>query len=274
VTQLERIRWGARAALALGIAASITGNVLHAQDNPISQAISAWPPAAFLITVELISRIPLRTRGLTAARVGAAAVVAAIAAWVSYWHMAAVASRYGETSASPYLLPLSVDGLVVVASICLVELAGRISAAEEEVSDGQVPGQEAAASGRSGPKNLQGDRQGDGPREGGAAERGDGRDLGHRGGPRPQEVGPVPVAAPAPAQIEPPRKPHTTNPQRIARAHRQHPDATHEELARRLKLSPATVKRYRPAAASEGAPPKVNGHVPEFVAAAASEEEN
>jgi len=40
--------------------------------------------------------------------------------------MAGVTARYGETGPSPYLLPLSVDGLIVVASISLVELAGRI----------------------------------------------------------------------------------------------------------------------------------------------------
>src|SRR5690606_15066850 len=59
---------------------------------------------------------------------------AGIAAWVSYWHMVGVAARYGETGASPYLLPLSVDGLVVVASVCLVELAGRIASAERSAT--------------------------------------------------------------------------------------------------------------------------------------------
>jgi hypothetical protein len=43
--------------------------------------------------------------------------------------MAGVAARYGETGASAFLLPLSVDGLVIVASVSLVEIAGRISAA-------------------------------------------------------------------------------------------------------------------------------------------------
>jgi hypothetical protein len=51
---------------------------------------------------------------------------------VSYWHIAAVASWYGETNGSQYLLPLSVDGLVGVASICLVELGGRIAAAGKQ----------------------------------------------------------------------------------------------------------------------------------------------
>lgn len=125
--QLRRVRWAVRATLALGVAASVVANVLHAQDNPISQAIAAWPPLALLLTVELISRVPVHRASLAVARLGATAAIAGIAAWVSYWHMAGVAARYGETGASPYLLPLSVDGLIIVASICLVELGGRIA---------------------------------------------------------------------------------------------------------------------------------------------------
>ncbi|GIJ62403.1 DUF2637 domain-containing protein [Virgisporangium aurantiacum] len=124
---LIRLRWGVRAVLTLGVAASVTANVLHAQPHLISQAIAAWPPIALLLTVELISRVPVHHRGLAVVRIIATAAIAGIAAWVSYWHMAGVAARYGETDASPYLLPLSVDGLIVVASVCLVELAGRIA---------------------------------------------------------------------------------------------------------------------------------------------------
>jgi ribosomal protein L12E/L44/L45/RPP1/RPP2 len=50
---------------------------------------------------------------------------------VSYFHMAAVVSRYGEHQPNPYLLPISVDGLIVVASVSLVELAGRVRAARD-----------------------------------------------------------------------------------------------------------------------------------------------
>ncbi len=127
-THLRRIRWIVRLTLVLGVAASIAANVLHARDNLISQTIAAWPPLALLLTVELISRVPVHHRGLAGARVGAAAVIAAIAAWVSYWHMAGVCARYGESPASAQLMPISVDGLIVVASISLVELAGRIRA--------------------------------------------------------------------------------------------------------------------------------------------------
>src|SRR6185369_571755 len=129
---LRRVRWAVRATLFLGVAASVVANVLHALDNPISQAIAAWPPLALLLTVELISRVPVHRRWLAATRLLATATIAGIAAWVSYWHMAGVAARYGETGASPYLLPLSVDGLIVVASICLVELGGQITSMEAE----------------------------------------------------------------------------------------------------------------------------------------------
>ncbi|GAB7053111.1 DUF2637 domain-containing protein [Catenuloplanes indicus] len=128
--QLLRIRWAVRATLLLGVAASVVANVLHAVDNPISQAIAAWPPFALLLTVELISRVPVHRRSLAFIRMVATTAIAGIAAWISYWHMAGVAAKYGETGASAYLLPISVDGLIVVASICLIELGGRIAEAQ------------------------------------------------------------------------------------------------------------------------------------------------
>jgi hypothetical protein len=130
VGRLVRIRWAVRLALTLGVAASVAANVLHANPNPISQGIAAWPPLALLLTVELVARVPVHTRALAAVRIAATTVIAGIAGWVSYWHMTAVAARYGEAPTSAYLLPISVDGLIVVASICLVELAHRIASSD------------------------------------------------------------------------------------------------------------------------------------------------
>jgi hypothetical protein len=89
--RLRRVRWAVRATLVLGVAASVVANVLHALDNPISQAIAAWPPCALLLTVELISRVPVHRKSLAFCRLLATATIAGIAAWVSYWHMAGVA---------------------------------------------------------------------------------------------------------------------------------------------------------------------------------------
>jgi hypothetical protein len=127
-TTLRRIRLLARLTLGLGVAASIAANVLHARTNLISQGIAAWPPLALLLTVELVARVPIHRRALAVIRIAATTAIAGIAAWVSYWHMTAVCARYGETTVSAHLMPLCVDGLVIVASISLVELAGRIRA--------------------------------------------------------------------------------------------------------------------------------------------------
>lgn len=130
VRSLKNVRWAVRAALILGVAASVAANILHAQSHLISQAIAAWPPIALLLTVELISRVPVHRKLLAAARLIATTTIAGIAAWVSYWHMVGVAARYGETGLSAYLLPVSVDGLIIVASISLVELSARLHLAQ------------------------------------------------------------------------------------------------------------------------------------------------
>lgn len=126
IAHLYRVRTGVRAALTLGVAASVAANVLHAEPTLVGRAIGAWSPLALLLTVELISRIPVSSRALAVLRMGSTAVIAGIAAWVSYWHMVSVASRHGESVTSAHLLPLSVDGLVIVASVSLVEIAARL----------------------------------------------------------------------------------------------------------------------------------------------------
>jgi hypothetical protein len=142
---LVRLRWAVRGTLVLGVAASVAANILHAHPNPISQAIAAWPPLALLVTVELISRVPVGSRSLSAVRLVAAGAISAIAAWVSYWHMVGVVARYGETGASPYLMPFSVDGLIVVASICLVEIGAQLRVAEPGPDEERDPAPDESA---------------------------------------------------------------------------------------------------------------------------------
>jgi Protein of unknown function (DUF2637) len=246
--QLEMVRRGIRAVLILGLAASTVGNVLHADDNLISQCISAWPVAALYLTIEVIARVPIHRPALARARMAAAAVIAGIAAWVSYWHMAGVASRYGETGSSPYLLPLSVDGLIVVASICLVELGGRIRAADEENGEGNGEAgaepehtQRGAASGVQVPSD-----HGEPGRQSRGAE----------GGRAPsEEAGQEGV--PAGVKLTPRRKRPPTSEPKVVRAHGRYPGESNAQLAKRLNLSEPTVKRHRPKPPDET---PVNGH--------------
>ena len=68
---LRRVRVGVSLVLSLGVAASIVANVLHAQPTLVGRAIAAWPPLALLLTVELISRVPVHSRRLSALRLSA-----------------------------------------------------------------------------------------------------------------------------------------------------------------------------------------------------------
>jgi hypothetical protein len=55
------------------------------------------------------------------ARNTSAAAVAGIAGYASYWHQVHVALMAGERDELAHLLPLSVDGLLVVASVAMVD---------------------------------------------------------------------------------------------------------------------------------------------------------
>ncbi|WP_433299670.1 DUF2637 domain-containing protein [Actinoplanes sp. CA-030573] len=244
ITRLRRIGWGTRGVFALGISASLAGNVLHAADNPVSKAISAWSPLALLLTVELISRIPTRRGWMTVARLGATAVIAGIAAWVSYWHMAGVAARYGETGASPYLLPFSVDGLIVVASISLVEIGGRLRAAAEPSIEARTDVSRPVELDASTP-----------PASATAAQ---------------IEPAAEPVAEPVAVTPRPKRvTPRPASADKVAKAAAKLPGASVAQIAKKAGVSVSTARRHLPAArtadASASAP--VPAETPVLVAA-------
>lgn len=124
------VRGGARAALALALAASLAANVLAAEPTVVGRAIASWPPVALFIAIALLERVPLVPGhpARAAARTGGAVAVAGVAAFVSYRHMNHLATGHGESRVAAALLPLSVDGLIIVASMVLLDLralAGR-----------------------------------------------------------------------------------------------------------------------------------------------------
>ena len=127
--QFEHLRGLRRvvvAVLVLAASLSLCANVLVAQPTTVGRAVAAWPPIALIVTVDLISRVPAQRRGLSVTRQGAALVIAGIAAWLSYGHMVTLAERAGTDTASAHVIPLTVDGMAIVASLCLVELGTRL----------------------------------------------------------------------------------------------------------------------------------------------------
>ena len=243
--RLKRLGWAVRAVFTLGIAASLAGNVLHAEDNAISQAISAWSPLALLLAVELISRIPLRRGAGAVARLAATAVIAGIAAWVSYWHMVGVAMRYGESGASPYMIPFSVDGLIVIASISLVEIGGRIRRLQAEPDPAAAPVQPATMS------QSTTTSEPTGPVIEPAAT-----------------IKPVPVK-PA-AEVRPKRvTPRPASADKVAKVAAKMPGASAAEIAAKAGVSPSTARRHLAALRATEASPSASlpAETPTLVAA-------
>lgn len=128
-----------RVIVVVGILASITANVLGAEDL-IAAGIAGWPPVALLLSLEVLTRVPTSRRLGAFGRVVATIGVAFAAGWLSYWHMAATVSQHGETGGSQYVWPISVDGLMTISAIALVELGARIRQIEAQ----QVPQAPAA----------------------------------------------------------------------------------------------------------------------------------
>ncbi|MDG4796975.1 DUF2637 domain-containing protein [Micromonospora sp. WMMD1082] len=115
------VAWSAFAA---GIGASLAANIAHAGDGIGEKFVAGWPPLALLLCSEVMMRVPApRHPPVRALQIIGTVVVAGVAAVASYRHMKALALEYGEDNLTASTLPLSVDGLALVASIALVVLA-------------------------------------------------------------------------------------------------------------------------------------------------------
>jgi len=131
IQDLKRRRKFVRAIVFIGILVSVSANVLGS--TTFWQAgIAGWPPICLLATLEVLTRIPSSRKLGTFGRVTATIAVATAAGWLSYWHMASTVSHYGEQGGSQYVWPFSVDGLMTVAAIGLVELGARIRELEAQ----------------------------------------------------------------------------------------------------------------------------------------------
>lgn len=207
-THLHRVRTGARATLALGIGASLAANMLAAHPSVVGRIIAAWSPVALLLTVEMLVRVPVGTGWLSGLRVAWAGVIAGIAAWVSYWHMVKVALTYGEAEAAAHLLPISVDGLVVVASVSLLEITRRLNATQPKRTAVKAPKPAPA--------------------------------------PRPSfEVAkPEPAPDPVPVTASAPKAPVPDLPGAVRYTAAEHPDWTQAQIAEDLGCSVRTVRRH------------------------------
>ncbi len=110
-------------AFLLGIAASTAANVAHARDGLGPRLAAAVAPVALILAVELAVRLRWKAgvRWWLARWLGTG-LVGLVTAVVSYRHQSALLGTYGEDHLNAAILPLSIDGLMLVAAAALLSL--------------------------------------------------------------------------------------------------------------------------------------------------------
>lgn len=135
----------ATTAFSLGICTSVGANVAHTFVPPVHAAnnwhphigavvFSAFWPLALFVSIEVMARVDWPSGWQwSMARFGGLSGVASIAGIASYRHMVALLSFYGEDKFSATIAPVSVDGLLVVATAALLAI-GQHAALRTPVS--------------------------------------------------------------------------------------------------------------------------------------------
>lgn len=114
-------------ALLVALAASVAANVAFAMPALGPRLSSGVAPVLVVLAAGLLERVPLsgvRWWRRTLAYGGLGVVV--VAAFVtSFEHQYRLLVQYGNPALSAVLLPIAVDGLIVLASVCLTVIAER-----------------------------------------------------------------------------------------------------------------------------------------------------
>lgn len=218
----DRGRLTARAALTLGIVASVAANVAHARAGLGPRLAAGFAPLAVYASVEVLARVAWRHGfwwGL--GRWCGSLTVGLVAAVASYVHQRSLLLTYGEEPLPATLIPLSVDGLMLLATVALIGMGGRGEAegeAEEEAPDAEAEPEATAP-------------------------------------PAPEAQ---PEARPARNRKPRPETNRNDTAARVARERKRNPEATQAEIAAKLKVTDRTARKYW----TTDATPSPNGKVP------------
>jgi hypothetical protein len=133
------LKWMARGIIFVTAFFSVWANVLHVTKVTVPAIIfAAAPPLVVLAAFEIISRIPMRPDTPWYRRLARPIFAAGLAfggAWLSYFHQKAAIYRYNSGDESnAAILPLLIDGLMIIASVSVIELNEWIRAIERKMA--------------------------------------------------------------------------------------------------------------------------------------------
>lgn len=97
-------------------AATVAANMYASAHNFLGLATGFWTPVALFLALAMVERMPLKRGSWPAIlRMVAVGVIAAIAAWVSYWHLVHLFKMGGADPIAAHSMPLTVDLLMAIA---------------------------------------------------------------------------------------------------------------------------------------------------------------
>jgi hypothetical protein len=97
-------------------AATVAANMYASEHTPIGLVTGFWTPVALFLALGLVERMPIkRGSALGILRMVAVGVIAAIAAWVSYWHLVHLFRMGGADPIAAHSMPFTVDLLMAIA---------------------------------------------------------------------------------------------------------------------------------------------------------------
>jgi hypothetical protein len=149
LSKLNVLRKACQGAVIFGFVTSAGGNILHAVEAftgaswvtlTVAIVLAALIPAIFGIMFEIATRVVFRKEAhwtmKLIAFVGAGGI-SGITAWNSYFHQRDAFIHFGDMTQA-ILLPLAIDGLMIVGSIYLIELGFQIRDLEAFIASGGV----------------------------------------------------------------------------------------------------------------------------------------
>lgn len=134
IKSLGRVLWACRAIIGAAALASVLINVLHGyvfSGNGWAMFLAAFPPTFVITSAEVISRVPVapnRNRLRRWARPTAMLGLALGGAYLSYFAQRDVIYHFSGSLSEARVLPLLVDGFVLIMSMTVYEINERRAA--------------------------------------------------------------------------------------------------------------------------------------------------
>lgn len=121
------------------VSVTVTLNVMHAPGGIVARSIGGTPPIFLFLCIELIARIPTTSRWLGIGRVLGSVAVAGLAFGISYQQQMEFIHHIGYAGWVAYAYPIIVDGVMMVATLSLVEVTRKVRVLRAELADSTEP---------------------------------------------------------------------------------------------------------------------------------------